>query len=234
MRAIRLWLRRDRERALRDEINAHLEMDRADRIARGESPSDAVLNARADFGNVGLVQELTRDAWAGIWLDRLAQDIRFGARMLWRTPGFTATGSGLPCLGDRRERRRLQLGGEHSPSTVPGRGRPESPRRDCRHRQGRSRAIRTCRGRTSPISREARVFSRPSSPRRSSAPRSPAAIAPSAPSGNSSRRTTSTRWACTRHSAAGSCPTRTPVPTRTRSPSSATACGAIDSPATAP
>lgn len=90
MRAIRLWLRRDRDRALRDEINAHLEMDRADRIARGESPSDAVLNARADFGNVGLVQEVTRDAWAGIWLDRLGQDVRFGARMLWRTPGFTA------------------------------------------------------------------------------------------------------------------------------------------------
>jgi predicted permease len=74
-------------------------MDRADRIARGESPRDAETHARADFGNVGLVQELSRDAWAGVWLDRLAQDVRFGARMLWRTPGFTAIAVACLAIG---------------------------------------------------------------------------------------------------------------------------------------
>lgn len=81
--------RQDRGEVLRDELHAHLAMDQADRIARGESPADAAVNARRDFGNVGLVQEVARDMWTGAWLDRLMQDVRFGLRMLWRTPGFT-------------------------------------------------------------------------------------------------------------------------------------------------
>ena len=37
---------------------------RADRVARGESPADAALNARRDFGNVAHVQDVTRDMWS--------------------------------------------------------------------------------------------------------------------------------------------------------------------------
>lgn len=78
-----------RDAQLVEELRSHLEMDAADRVARGEAPRQAAANARRDFGNVGLVQELTRDMWAGIWLDRLWQDTRIGLRSLWRTPGFT-------------------------------------------------------------------------------------------------------------------------------------------------
>ena len=78
-----------RSALLAEELRSHLEMDEADRVARGETPRQAATNARRDFGNVGLVQELTRDMWAAIWIDRLWQDTKIGLRALWRTPAFT-------------------------------------------------------------------------------------------------------------------------------------------------
>jgi len=82
------WRRDHRADLLRDEIDAHLRIDTEARIARGEAATDAAANARKDFGNRALVHELTRDAWGGQWLERLGQDLRFGARTLRRTPGF--------------------------------------------------------------------------------------------------------------------------------------------------
>jgi hypothetical protein len=83
------WVRERRTRELADELRMHLEMAKADRIGRGESASDAAANARREFGNVGLVQEVARDRWAGITLERFGQDVRVGLRMLRRAPTFT-------------------------------------------------------------------------------------------------------------------------------------------------
>jgi hypothetical protein len=89
------WLPRSRERRTRelaDELRAPLEMAEADRVARGESPNDAAAGARREFGNVGLVQEISRDEWGrlGVWAERLGQDARFALRTLRRAPGFAA------------------------------------------------------------------------------------------------------------------------------------------------
>jgi len=43
------------------------------------------------FGNVTLLTETSREAWGWTWLDRLAQDLRYGLRTLGANPGFTAT-----------------------------------------------------------------------------------------------------------------------------------------------
>ena len=84
------WVRDRRTRELADEFRAHLEMAEADRVARGETATEAAMNARREFGNVGLVQEVARDEWSrgGLWLERFAQDIQFAIRMLRRAPAF--------------------------------------------------------------------------------------------------------------------------------------------------
>jgi hypothetical protein len=66
-----------RERELDDEIKAHLRLAEEDRIRQGESPQEAAVSARREFGNVTLVKERTRDAWGWRWLDRLVQEMRF-------------------------------------------------------------------------------------------------------------------------------------------------------------
>jgi predicted permease len=54
---------------------------------------------RKDFGNPEVLREQANAAWGWGWLERLAQDIRFGARMLWRAPGVTITAIVVLALG---------------------------------------------------------------------------------------------------------------------------------------
>ena len=81
--------RKRRETELDEELDAHLRMAEADRMARGESAADAAANARREFGSVAHVKEITREIWGGMWLERWIQDLGFGLRMLRRTPGFS-------------------------------------------------------------------------------------------------------------------------------------------------
>jgi macrolide transport system ATP-binding/permease protein len=81
--------RKRRDEELDEELNAHLRMAEADRVARGESAAEASANARREFGSVAHVKEITREIWGGMWLERGIQDIAFGLRMLRRTPGFS-------------------------------------------------------------------------------------------------------------------------------------------------
>lgn len=82
------WRRR-READLRDEMEAHLRMAAADRIARGESPDEARHSARAEFGNVALVGEVTRQMWGWHAFDGLLQDLRYAIRTIKANPGFS-------------------------------------------------------------------------------------------------------------------------------------------------
>ena len=79
-----------KEQELNDEILAHLDIEIESRIAAGESPENAALSARQQFGNVGLVKEVTRDMWGSRWLEAFGQDLKYTARSLRKAPGFAA------------------------------------------------------------------------------------------------------------------------------------------------
>src|SRR2546430_13464989 len=75
---------------IQEEIAAHLRMAIADKMTRGASRDEAERAARAEFGNVTHVAEVTREVRGGLWLERRGQDLRYGWRALRRPPAFTA------------------------------------------------------------------------------------------------------------------------------------------------
>lgn len=82
---------RRRDHDLDEEIRSHLAMAQSDRIAAGEDPRDAEDAVRREFGNIGLVKEVTREMWGFTSLERISQDIRYAARSLAYSPGFSLT-----------------------------------------------------------------------------------------------------------------------------------------------
>jgi putative ABC transport system permease protein len=83
-------MRRHPNDELNEEIAGHLQMAARERIDGGEDPESAAAAARRQFGNVTLVKEVTRATWNGGSLQRVLQDIRFGARLLRRNALYTA------------------------------------------------------------------------------------------------------------------------------------------------
>jgi predicted permease len=82
-----------------EEIKAHLELE-ADELKReGLNEDEARRKAKLEFGNMRAAQERFYQRTRVVWLDNLAQDMKFAFRQLVKNPGFSFTAILVLALG---------------------------------------------------------------------------------------------------------------------------------------
>lgn len=84
-----LFGRREAEARMDEEFRLHIELETEKYIRAGLDPREARRWALIAFGGVEYHKELMRDGRGARWLEDFVRDLRYAARGLARTPGFT-------------------------------------------------------------------------------------------------------------------------------------------------
>lgn len=98
MRSLRAWLmrlgglfgRQRRDRELAAELESHLQMHIDDNVRAGMAPEEARRQALIAIGGLEQTKEMYRERRGLPWIESLLQDVRFGLRMLAKSPTLTA------------------------------------------------------------------------------------------------------------------------------------------------
>jgi putative ABC transport system permease protein len=87
------------EHELSEELQTHLDMLTDEHVRRGLTRDEARRQACRDLGGLEQTRELVRERRGLPLVETLGRDIRFGARLLRKTPGFTAAAICTLALG---------------------------------------------------------------------------------------------------------------------------------------
>ena len=87
-RLLGLFLRSRQDSELSDELQAHIDFLAEENMRRGMNAEEARYAARREFGGFEQAKEAYREQRGVVFVETLMADVRYGARLLRKSPGF--------------------------------------------------------------------------------------------------------------------------------------------------